>query len=152
MNYRWKLFLAESEERKGTYSFDFDNTLTVLAWDEMEGDFVYKHPRAEMIERLRELASKGNNIIIVTSRNHPDTFKDPRQLAWQNEFSSPEQLVADLNLPVSKIFYTNGQPKIYTLAEQGVVKHYDDDEREMGYINQYNRKHPESQIEFELVQ
>jgi len=43
----------------------------------------------------------------------------------------PEDLVADLNLPVKSIHYTSGDLKAETLLSLGVVEHWDDDEEEI---------------------
>jgi hypothetical protein len=60
-----------------------------------------------------------------------------------------------MDLPVSKIVYTNGEKKIEKLILHQIKKHWDDDENECEEIFRYNTlSYPETtghQIEYVLV-
>ena len=119
----WRHFMTEN--KKPAFSFDFDNTL--IRYQTLEdGDVVYLGTHDKNIQTLRELAAAGNKIIIVTSRAERLGDKPP----WDDS-PSPEELIADLNLPISGIYYTHGDFKADKLVELGVQKHWDDDEEEV---------------------
>ena len=122
----WKRFL--NEEKKGAYSFDYDETLIKYKADPEDPEFstIYDKPHEENIAKLRELAAAGETVYIVTSRSKRTREKYP----WDTA-PDPEELVADLNLPVKSIHYTNGDLKAETLLSLGVIEHWDDDEEEI---------------------
>ena len=122
----WKKFL--NEEEKKTYSFDFDDTLIRYKPDPEDPEFsiVYDGLHEENIAKLRELASAGHTVLIVTSRAKRTGDKRP----WDTA-PDPEDLVAELDLPVESIHYTHGDLKADTLLSLGVVEHWDDDEEEV---------------------
>jgi hypothetical protein len=122
----WKRFL--NEEKKGAYSFDYDETLVKYKPDPEDPQFsvLYDKPHEENIAKLRELAAAGETVYIVTSRSKRTGDKYP----WDTA-PDPEDLVADLNLPVKSIHYTNGDLKAETLLSLGVIEHWDDDEEEI---------------------
>ena len=122
----WKRFL--NEEKKGAYSFDYDETLVKYKPDPEDPQFsvLYDKPHEENIAKLRELAAAGETVYIVTSRSKRTGDKMPWDTAPE-----PEELVADLNLPVKSIHYTNGDLKAETLLSLGVIEHWDDDEEEI---------------------
>ena len=135
----WKRFL--NEEKKGVYSFDYDETLVKYKPDPEDPQFsvLYDEPHEENIAILRELAAAGETVIIVTSRSKRTREKYP----WDTA-PDPEELVADLNLPLTPVLdpgddeneadeepktihYTNGDLKASKLKRLGVIKHWDDD-------------------------
>ena len=122
----WNKFL--NEEKKGAYSFDYDETLIKYKTDPEDPEFstIYDKPHEENIAKLRELAAAGETVYIVTSRSKRTREKYP----WDTA-PDPEELVADLNLPVKSIHYTNGDLKAETLLSLGVIEHWDDDEEEI---------------------
>ena len=122
----WNNFL--SEQKKGAYSFDYDETLIKYKTDPEDPEFstIYDKPHEENIAKLRELAAAGETVYIVTSRSKRTGDRHPWDTAPE-----PEELVADLNLPVKSIHYTNGDLKAETLLSLGVIEHWDDDEEEI---------------------
>ncbi len=122
----WNKFL--NEEKKGAYSFDYDETLIKYKTDPEDPEFstIYDKPHEENIAKLRELAAAGENVYFVTSRSKRTGDKYPWDTAPE-----PEELVADMNLPVKSIHYTNGDLKAETLLSLGVIEHWDDDEEEI---------------------
>ena len=122
----WNKFL--NEEKKGAYSFDYDETLIKYKTDPEDPEFstVYDKPHEENIAKLRELATAGETVYIVTSRSKRTGDKSPWDTAPE-----PEELVADMNLPVKSVHYTNGDLKAETLLSLGVIEHWDDDEEEI---------------------
>ena len=122
----WNKFL--NEEKKGAYSFDYDETLIKYKTDPEDPEFstIYDKPHEENIAKLRELAAAGETVYIVTSRSKRTGDKYPWDTAPE-----PEELVADMNLPVKSVHYTNGDLKAETLLSLGVIEHWDDDEEEI---------------------
>ena len=126
----WRKYL--NEEKQNTYSFDFDNTL--IRYQTLEdGDVVYLGPHEENLQILRDLAAEGNKVIIVTSRFK---LKGPKK-PWEDA-PTPEELVADLNLPVEVIEYTDGELKTSKLLGMpyNIIKHWDDDQDEDWFADQ----------------
>ena len=118
-----KDFITEEEQQ--IYSFDFDNTL--IRYHTLEdGDVEYIGPHEENIQLVKELAAEGHKVIIVTSRFKPTGPKKP----WDSS-PLPEELIAEFNLPIDEVHYTQGNLKAEKLVELGVVKHWDDDEEEI---------------------
>lgn len=122
----WKKFLNEAEKK--TYSFDFDETLVTYKPDPEDPEFsiVYDGLHEENIAKLRELAAAGHTVLIVTSRAKRRGDKHP----W-DKAPDPEELVAELDLPVESIHYTRGDLKAETLLSLGVIEHWDDDPEEI---------------------
>lgn len=135
----WRQYITEEEEEQKLYSFDFDNTL--IRYNTLEdGDIEYIGPHKENIQLAKDLAAEGNKVIIVTSRKAyaPGSPKMP----WDDS-PSPEELIAQENLPIEEIYYTNrslalhpedrdkSPLKAWKLVELGVSKHWDDDEEEV---------------------
>ena len=123
----WRQYITEEEEEQKLYSFDFDNTL--IRYHTLEdGDIEYIGPHKENIQLAKDLAAEGNKVIIVTSRKAyaPGSPKMP----WDDS-PSPEELIAQENLPIEEIYYTGGNLKSDKLVELGVYKHWDDDEEEV---------------------
>ena len=87
---------------------------------------VYDGPHEENIAKLRELAAEGHTVLIVTSRAKRTGDKHP----WDTA-PDPEDLVAELDLPVEDIHYTHGDLKADTLLSLGVIEHWDDDAEEV---------------------
>ena len=124
----WRKYL--NEEKQNTYSFDFDNTL--IRYQTLEdGDVVYLGPHEENLQILRDLAAEGNKVIIVTSRFK---LKGPKK-PW-DDAPTPEELVADLSLPVEVIEYTDGELKTSKLLGMpyNIIKHWDDDQDEVNAL------------------
>ena len=110
-------------------SFDFDDTIYKLSWDNEENDFARNEqgiPAGSLNMAIKNLMSRYSNegakVIIVSSRM--DSTKH-----------EIEEFVAIHNLPVSEIYCTNGQYKLNTLKNLHVSKHYDDDKVEIDLIN-----------------
>lgn len=97
-------------------SFDFDATLTVEVWDPSEMDVLVAGPNHEIIAKLREHAARGDEVLIVTSRL---TRFDKGEVA---------AFVAEHNLPVTDIHFTEGEDKVPTLLRLGVTLHFEDDQ------------------------
>ena len=138
------------------YSFDYDNTLIKYKYiRDSNGeilDVVYDLPHYENIKTLLALANEGHTIYIITSRVKPE----PITFRYEWDISpSPEEFIKDMDLPVSKIIYTNGEKKIEKLILHQIKKHWDDDENECEEIFRYNTlSYPETtghQIEYVLV-
>ena len=93
----WRKYIAEEDNlEQNIYSFDFDNTL--IRYETLEdGDVKYLGPHEEYINTLRKLADDGHQVVIVTSRTPLD-----KKFPW-DDAPTPEELVADLNLPVEII-------------------------------------------------
>jgi len=107
------------------YSFDYDNTLIRYKYiydeDGNITDAVYDRPHQENINLLRELASKGHRIYIVTSRIKGLSFD-----ASIDNSPKPEYFVHTFDLPVESVIYTQARSKLSYLVELGVCKHWDD--------------------------
>ncbi len=99
-------------------SFDFDNTLLRILPDEDFG-LIEDGPNEPVLEKLREHASAGDTVFIVTSRF------SYREEAYGR--TSVANFVAQHKLPVTRIVFTQGAPKVGFLEHLGVTKHFDDD-------------------------
>jgi cellobiose-specific phosphotransferase system component IIB len=124
--YKKRTIVVEDEDNleQNTYSFDFDNTL--IRYKTLEdGDVVYLGPHVKYINILRQLAEDGHQVVIVTSRTPLD-----KKFPW-DDAPTPEELVAELNLPVEIIEYTRGNLKTKKLLDLGVLHHWDDDQEEV---------------------
>tara|TARA_R100000808_G_scaffold24847_1_gene58735 strand:- start:6991 stop:7572 length:582 start_codon:yes stop_codon:yes gene_type:complete len=125
----WRKYIAEEDNlEQNIYSFDYDETLIRHKPDPEDPEFgiIYDGPHEENIAKLRELAAAGNKVLIVTSRSKRTGDKHP----WDTA-PDPEELVAELDLPVESVHYTHGDLKADTLLSLGVVEHWDDDEEEV---------------------
>tara|TARA_R100000664_G_C2757066_1_gene145100 strand:+ start:1949 stop:2524 length:576 start_codon:yes stop_codon:yes gene_type:complete len=118
------IVVEEDNLEQNTYSFDFDNTL--IRYKTLEdGDVEYLGPHDEYVNILRKLADDGHRVVIVTSRTQLK-----QKFPW-DDAPTPEELVADLNLPVEIIEYTSGDLKTKKLLDLGVSHHWDDDQEEV---------------------
>ena len=125
----WRKYIAEEANlEQNIYSFDYDETLIRHKPDPEDPEFsiVYDGLHEENIAKLRELAAAGNTALIVTSRSTRTGDKHP----WDTA-PDPEELVAELALPVESVHYTHGDLKADTLLSLGVVEHWDDDAEEI---------------------
>lgn len=115
-----------------TVSFDFDSTLNLIRHDEKWG-MVDDGPNLEMLKKLKQHKQNGDVVLIVTAR----TEKNEGYFNYGLEKGDPgyagtvKEFVSVHNLPVDKIYFTNGQLKAKTLLDLGVELHYDDDDREV---------------------
>tara|TARA_R110002096_G_scaffold35023_2_gene99499 strand:- start:703 stop:1212 length:510 start_codon:yes stop_codon:yes gene_type:complete len=123
----WRKYITEEDNlEQNLYSFDFDNTL--IRYHTLEdGDVEYLGPHEENIQKVRDLAAAGHTVIIVTSRFGP--LVGPKK-PW-DDAPTPEELIADLGLPIEVVEYTSGEAKVKKLLELGVSKHWDDDREEL---------------------
>jgi len=128
--YKKRTIVVEDEDNleQNIYSFDYDETLIRHKPDPEDPEFsiTYDGLHEENIAKLRELAAAGHTVLIVTSRSKRTGDKHP----WDSA-PDPEELVAELELPVESIHYTHGDLKAETLLSLGVVEHWDDDEEEV---------------------
>jgi len=122
----WRKYIAEEDNlEQNIYSFDFDNTL--IRYHTLEdGDVEYIGPHQDNIQLAKDLAAQGNKVIIVTSRYRTSGPKKP----W-DDAPNPDELIAEFDLPIEEVYYTDGNLKASKLTELGVSKHWDDDEDEV---------------------
>jgi hydroxymethylpyrimidine pyrophosphatase-like HAD family hydrolase len=119
-----------SQNTQKIASFDFDNTIFILDWDTENGYYKFDpkdpetptgHINQSIINLINQYNSQGWKTICVTSRS-PNSSKQVYQVIQEN------------NIPITDIYFTNGQDKIFKLKELGVSKHYDDDPMEIKYL------------------
>ena len=122
----WRKFLTEEDNlEQNIYSFDFDNTL--IRYKTLEdGDVEYLGPHEENIQKVKDLAAEGHTVVIVTSRAPLEGSKHP-----EDDAPTPEELIAELQLPVETVEYTSGDLKTKKLLNLGVAHHWDDDQEEV---------------------
>lgn len=99
-------------------SFDFDSTILKKVWseeEEMEVPVGLDPIAAKLIEEER---AAGNDVIIVTSRYGPKPA-----FGYDNE----DLFRIANDLKIEDVYFTNGEDKVATLLDLGVVRHYDDD-------------------------
>ncbi len=124
----WKNYIAEIQnEESKIVSFDFDDTLAL-------GDSKYRYigPNKPLLSLFRQFKGKGFDVYIVTSRSKANEDKyreDANQMAV-------DEFVAEHGLSPDGIFFTHPHDKVHTLREHGVILHFDDDEFELGPIDQ----------------
>ena len=125
----WRKYITEEDNlEQNLYSFDFDCTL--IRYHTLEdGDVEYLGPHEENIQRVRDLAAAGHKVVIVTSRSPLEGAKKP----W-DDAPTPEELIAELNLPIETVEYTRGEFKVKTLLKLEVSKHWDDDRDELAAL------------------
>ena len=102
-------------------SFDFDSTILKKEWSEEEGMEVpvgLDPIAAKLIEQER---AAGNDVIIVTSRYGPKP-------AFGQDNEDLFKIANDLK--IEDVYFTNGEDKVQTLLDLGIVRHYDDDPQE----------------------
>lgn len=111
-------------------SFDFDNTIFILDWDEENQYYKFDpsdqetptgHINQSIVNLINQYNSQGWKTICVTSRS-------------PNEGKQVNKVIMDNSLPITEIYFTNGQNKVSKLKELGVSKHYDDDPVEIQYL------------------
>jgi acid phosphatase class B len=109
-------------EDKLIVSFDFDSTLQLEVID-ADGDVVGHAPNKEIIDLVHLHHSKGNKVILVTTRM--DKFMD-----------EVRQFIEDNDLPISPedIHNTNMSWKRNTLKRLKVDIHFDDNVDELKRI------------------
>ena len=99
-------------------SFDFDSTLTrpvkqSAAWMETSIWESSTEPRPEAVQRAKELAAEGHDVIVVTSRsatNATEVF----------------DCLNEHRLDVDAVKFTDDELKADTLSNLGVDVHFDD--------------------------
>lgn len=107
-------------------SFDFDNTLTITRFDELEERFLYKGPNEEVVNILKSFHALGVRIFIVTSRF--EKFEQSESDVGPNiETFLSQHGLAHM---VKNVIFTNGKPKAHKLHRIGARIHFDDDEKE----------------------
>lgn len=90
-------------------SFDFNDTFNTFKGKEL----------------ALQLINQGFDIIIVSQLN-------------ENNRTNVTNFVKRTGIPVSKIYFTNGQDKYKTLAGiAGIRRHYDNNQEQIDKINQY---------------
>jgi len=102
-------------------SFDFDSTILKKEWseeEEMEVPVGLDPTAAKLIQQER---AAGNDVIIVTSRYGPKP-------AFGQDNKDLFKIANDLK--IEDVYFTNGEDKVQTLLDLGVVRHYDDDPHE----------------------
>lgn len=102
-------------------SFDFDSTILKKEWneeEEMEVPVGLDPIAAKLIEQER---AAGNDVIIVTSRYGPKP-------AFGQDNEDLFKIANDLK--IEDVYFTNGEDKVQTLLDLGIVRHYDDDPHE----------------------
>ena len=102
-------------------SFDFDSTILRKEWseeEEMEVPVGLDPIAAKLIEQER---AAGNDVIIVTSRYGPKP-------AFGQDNEDLFKIANDLK--IEDVYFTNGEDKVQTLLDLGIVRHYDDDPHE----------------------
>lgn len=107
-------------------SFDFDDTLVQTRPDE-DCFLVEVGPNEALITEMRTLANQGHTLLIVTSRREDREGDSTR--------TKVATFVADHNLPVAQVVFTEGQPKAPFLTALGVGKHFDDDGDELAALS-----------------
>ena len=106
-------------------TFDFDDTLTLPIKDN-EGYWVSggSVPNEETIATMKDIAARGHEVAIVTSRICTDSSKE--RIAM---------FVMEHELPVERdIVFTNKEWKADFLKEMGSVLHFDDSKDELERI------------------
>jgi len=116
--------LFKKSDKKGTISFDFDNTLIQLEWSE-DGFQKVIGPRMDIIAKMHDYHAKGYDVIIVTSR-------------MDSVMQEVYDFVSEYGLPVSSIHNTNGKLKGRLLQSLNVIKHFDDCDDEIREAREYN--------------
>jgi uncharacterized HAD superfamily protein len=114
-------------------TFDFDSTLTrpvkeSFAWQDTSFWDTSTEPREDILERLREFASEGHEVHIVTTR---DRTNSEEVVDFVNEHS----------LPVTGIHFTGGDDKLPTLQGLGSELHFDDDFNELKRLDKAGIDH-----------
>ena len=102
-------------------SFDFDDTLTRPFWDVENAAWNSRGPNPKTIDLLKDLHAQGNTIIVVTSRH-----EDQEHQIARDGGESVHNFIRAHGLPVSQVYFTNGEPKGPLLSHLGVAHHYDD--------------------------
>lgn len=121
---------SQIQNKQKIVSFDFDNTIFILDWDDENGYYKFDpkdpetptgHINQSIVNLINQHNSQGWKCICVTSRS-------------QNESKQVNKVIMDNSLPINEIYFTNGQDKVFKLKELGVSKHYDDDPIEIQYL------------------
>ncbi len=123
------IYMKTFKEYKETsaVSFDFDNTIFMLDWDDAEKDYSRDdagdeigHLNEEIAKAIKDYKVKGYKVYVITSR----------YAIWRGE---TEEYLADHNLMsyIDEVIFTNGSWKAATCKKNGVERHYDDDPEEL---------------------
>jgi acid phosphatase class B len=115
----------KGDQSKPVISFDFDDTIYKLTWDDEENDYVRDEQNqiiGELDQEISDLIYKyhkaGKKVVVVTSRMDA-TMDEVREFIKKH------------NLPIQEIHNTNFEPKVFTLEKIGASVHYDDDIEEI---------------------
>ena len=102
-------------------TFDFDSTLTRVAFDPEDGCFSRPAgPNLIMVQCLKAHISNGNDVHVVTSRVHSDDS--------QKEI---EDFLMENGIKGVPVHHTGGKPKRDTLKVLLSRRHHDDDQEEL---------------------
>ena len=111
-----------------TISFDFDNTIGLMVWNQEENDYErddngdeIQLPNKQIIQRIHNYKAEGYNVIVVTSRYEQ----------WKQDVADK---LKEWDVPITEIHCTNHNYKVGTLKRLGVIKHFDDDVDELRRI------------------
>ena len=103
----WQAILASGQYRADSskVSFDFDDTLSTARGQEI----------------AKRIISEGKQVYIITRRNE--------------YFASEVYRMAEkLNIPKSRVYFTNGQYKWQTIKRLEIGTHYDNNQKEIDLI------------------
>lgn len=117
-------------------AFDFDNTITVerdgvpMGWNEMTLQTLWNH------------AAQGHEVIIVTARTGRRLDRHLSQKGHKAIGAIPlvYATIRELNLPVRKVYFTDGKPKGPLLKGLGVRRLYDDNPQQRASAEQHGVK------------
>ena len=100
-------------------TFDFDDTLFSWEWDPEDECLIPGGTNAEILDDLIEAKRKGSQVFIVTSR----------MKAYERAGNGPSirEWLAQEDVVVDGVYFTEGDFKAETLLELGSILHYDDD-------------------------
>lgn len=110
-------FLEYVNGKRQVVTMDFDHNLK----------FETGKPNEETIRKFKELQDDFD-VYIVTTRNESQVSK--REIV---------EFLNDNGLKVKEIIHTNGELKLKTIVDLNSEMHFDDDEKELEKIEQYNK-------------
>lgn len=106
-------------------SFDFDDTIYELQWDDEENDYVRddkNHIIGKLDQKIADLIWKyhkeGKKVVVVTSR-------------MDKAMDEVRDFIKKHKLPIQEIYNTNFEEKLFTLQRINASTHYDDDIEEI---------------------
>jgi len=115
-------------------SFDFDDTIFMLEWDDEENDYVRDengdvvgHLNEDIAKKIKDYKTQGYRVYVITTR----------YATWRQE---TEDYLRDHNLMgyIDDVIFTNGAWKANTCKKHGVKKHFDDDPQEIRRLKYKN--------------